>query len=82
MFKPGSVEIIGSGQLLMRLTDDGGIEINSDKKISMTAVEDIEITGGAKILIQGDEGIELVQASASMKIEDQVTMNGGRVNIE
>lgn len=82
VFKPGSVEIIGSGQLLMRLTDDGGIEINSDKKISMTAVEDIEITGGAKILIQGDEGIELVQASASMKIEDQVTMNGGRVNIE
>lgn len=82
VFKPGSVEIIGSGQLLMRLTDDGGIEINSDKKISLTAAEDIEITGGAKILIQGEAGIEMIQANASLKIEDDVTMNGGKVNVE
>ncbi|WP_334073513.1 MULTISPECIES: phage baseplate assembly protein V [Paenibacillus] len=82
VFKPGAVEIIGSGQLLMRLTDDGGIEINSDKKISLNAQEDIEIIGGAKIVLQGEAGIELNQANASMKIEDQVTMSGGRVNIE
>ncbi|GIO31566.1 MULTISPECIES: contractile injection system protein, VgrG/Pvc8 family [Paenibacillus] len=82
VFKPGSVEIIGGGQLLMKLTDDGGIEINSDKKISLSAMEDIEITGGAKIMIQGDTGVELVQGGASMRIEDEVTMSGGRVNIE
>ncbi|MGG3284432.1 contractile injection system protein, VgrG/Pvc8 family [Paenibacillus solani] len=82
IFKPGSIEIIASGQLLMKLTDDGGIEINSDKKISLNAEEDIEITGGAKILLQGESGIEIVQANATMKIEDEVTLSGGRVNIE
>ncbi|RRJ63176.1 phage tail protein [Paenibacillus oralis] len=82
VFKPGAVEIIGGGQLLMRLTDEGGIEINSDKKISLTAMEDIEITGGAKILIQGESGIEFIQGNTSLKVEDEVTFTGGRVNIK
>ncbi|WP_308167970.1 hypothetical protein [Clostridium estertheticum] len=40
VMKPGAVEIIGNGNLLMRLTDDGGIEINSDKKIVLDAKEE------------------------------------------
>ncbi|WP_068777098.1 phage baseplate assembly protein V [Paenibacillus sp. FJAT-26967] len=82
VFKPGSVEIIGGGNLLMRLTDDGGIEINSHKKIAISAAEDIEITGGAKVIIQGDEGIDLVQAAARLIIQDEVKITGGKVNIE
>ncbi|CAH1202484.1 hypothetical protein PAECIP111893_01804 [Paenibacillus plantiphilus] len=82
VFQPGSVEIIGSGKLLMRLTDDGGIEINSDKKIMLNAEDDIEITGGAKVLIQGSEGIDLQQAGASLQIADQVTIGGSKVNIK
>lgn len=31
--KFGVVEIIGNGNLFMRLIDDGGIEVKSDKKI-------------------------------------------------
>ncbi len=31
--KLGSVETTGNGNLFMRLTDDGGIEVKSDKKI-------------------------------------------------
>ena len=82
VFKPGAVEIVGGGGLLLRLTDDGGIELNSDKKISLMAQEDIEIVGGAKIVLQGESGIELTQAGASLKIEDEVTLRGGRVNME
>ncbi|OPH46695.1 phage tail protein [Paenibacillus ferrarius] len=81
VFKPGSVEIIGSGKLLMKLTDDGGIEINSDKKIMLSAEDDIEITGGAKVVIQGEQGVDLKQADASLAITDQVTISGGKVNI-
>ncbi|OXM85378.1 contractile injection system protein, VgrG/Pvc8 family [Paenibacillus rigui] len=81
VFQPGSVEIIGSGKLLMRLTDEGGIEINSDKKIVLSAEDDIEITGGAKVLIQGEEGVNLKQANASLDINEEVTISGGKVNI-
>ncbi|MFB6367943.1 hypothetical protein ACFCP7_28825, partial [Paenibacillus elgii] len=58
--------------------DNGGIEINSDKKIVLTAKDDIEITGGARILLQGDAGIDLKQADANLNIADHVTLSGGK----
>ena len=79
---PGSVEIIGNGNLLMRLTDDGGIEVNSDKSIVMSAGGDVQISGGGKVTIQGDAGINLTQAGANMTIQDDVIMSGGKVNIQ
>ncbi|WP_027624794.1 contractile injection system protein, VgrG/Pvc8 family [Clostridium lundense] len=82
VMKPGAVEIIGNGNLLMRLTDDGGIEVKSDKKIVLDAKEDIEITGGGKVSIQGSSGVNLTQAGANVKIQDNVTMSGGKVKIE
>ena len=82
VMKDGAVEIIGNGNLLMRLTDDGGIEVQSNKKIILDAKEEIEITGGTTISMQGKEGIDLTQATANMQIKDNVTMTGGKVNIE
>ncbi|MBC2580544.1 phage baseplate assembly protein V [Clostridium sp. DJ247] len=82
VFQPGAVEIVGNGQTLMRLTDDGGIEINSDKKITLSASDDIEINGGGKVLIQGGAGIDLKQAGTSLNIKDDVTLSGGKVNIQ
>ncbi|WP_174703749.1 phage baseplate assembly protein V [Paenibacillus bovis] len=82
VFKPGAVEIIANGQLLIRLTDEGGIEINSNKKIIMTAEEDIQITGKTKITIEGQEGVDFIQAGATVNIKDDVKLSGGKVNIE
>lgn len=82
VMSPGSVEIIGNGNLLMRLTDDGGIEVNSDKSIVLDAGGDINISGGGKVTITGDAGISLTQAGANMTIQDDVTMSGGKVNIQ
>ncbi len=82
VFRPGAVEIIANGELLMRMTDDGGIEINSNKKIIMTADEDIEITGKTKIMIEGKEGVDFVQGGATVNIKDDVRLTGGKVNIE
>jgi len=82
IMSPGSVEIIGNGNLLMRLNDDSGIEINSDKSITMNAGGDVSISGGGKVTIQGDAGINLTQAGANMVIQDDVTMSGGKVNIQ
>ncbi len=82
VMSPGSVEIIGNGNLLMRLTDDGGIEVNSDKSIVLDAGGDINISGGGKVTIIGDAGISLTQAGANMTIQDDVTMSGGKVNIQ
>ncbi|NFI04074.1 phage tail protein [Clostridium botulinum] len=82
VMSPGAVEIIGNGNLLMRLTDDGGIEVNSNKSIVMSAGGDVSISGGGKVTIQGDAGINLTQAGANMIIQDDVVMSGGKVNIQ
>lgn len=82
VFKPGAIEIIGNGKMLIRLTDDGGIEINSNKKISISAEDDIEINGGTKVVIQGDLGVDLKQANATLSILEDVTISGAKVNIE
>lgn len=82
IFQPGAIEIIGNGQLLMRLTDDGGIEIKSDKKIIMTAQEDIEISGGEKVIIHGEAGVDMKQADATLSIIDNVTLTGAKVHIK
>lgn len=82
VMKPGAVEIIGNGNLLMRLTDDGGIEVKSNKKIILDAKQDIEITGGGKVSIQGSTGVALTQGAANINIKDDVTMSGGKVKIE
>lgn len=82
VMKPGAVEIIGGGNLLMRLTDDGGIEVCSDKKIILDAQDDIEINGKSKVIIQGDTGINLTQAGANMDIQDNVTMGGSKVKVQ
>ena len=82
VMSPGSVEIIGNGNLLMRMTDDGGIEVNSNKKIILDAKGDIEINSGAKIQIKGHRGINLTQGEASMIIRDDITMSGGKVNVQ
>ena len=82
VMKEGAVEIVGNGDLLMRLTDDGGIEIKSNKKIVLDAKEEIEINGGTSIMIIGEESVDLKQGNAELKIQDDVTLTGGKVNIE
>ena len=68
--------------MMVKMTDDGGIEIISDKKIILDAQDDIEINGKAKVLIKGESGVDLTQNSANLSIKDDVTMSGGKVKIE
>lgn len=82
VMEPGAVNIIGSSGMMVKMTDDGGIEIISDKKIILDAKDDIEINGKAKVLIKGESGVDLTQNSANLSIKDDVTMSGGKVKIE
>lgn len=82
VMEPGAVNIIGGSGMMVKMTDGGGIEIISDKKIILDAQDDIEINGKAKISIKGESGVDLTQNSANLSINDDVTMSGGKVKIE
>lgn len=82
VMEPGAVSLIGGGGNLVKMTDDGGIQIVSGNKIVLDAQDDIEIKGKAKVSINGDSGVDLTQNSVKLSINDDVTMSGGKVKIE
>lgn len=79
---PGGIEIIANGKTLLRLTDDGGIEINSDKKIILEAKEDILISSGEKLIISGDKEVNLEQGQTKLNIKENISLEGKQVNIK
>jgi hypothetical protein len=81
-FTPGGIEIISGKGLRVRLTDAGGVEMNSPKSISVTAGGGINITSGDHIRISGDAGVKLIQSGAALTLEDAISMNGGKVLIQ
>lgn len=82
IMRPGAVEIIANGQLFMKLTDEKGIEIVSDKKIMLDAKEDVVISGKT-ISVSGKDSVVLAQGqAASVKIENDVTMYGSKIKTQ
>ncbi|MEJ8553235.1 phage baseplate assembly protein V [Tepidibacter sp. Z1-5] len=82
VFKPGAVEIVANGNLLIKLLDDGGIVINSDKKITLSAQDDINILSGSNISIKGSSGVNLKQGSSNINIADKIDISGSKVNVK
>lgn len=80
---PGGIQIISNGNLLMSLTDAGGVSIKSDKKIVLEAEKDIEITSKtSKVLVNGQQEISLKQASSEINIQSDIKITGNKVKIQ
>jgi uncharacterized protein (DUF2345 family) len=75
--------VIANGNLLMTLTDEGGVSIKSDKKITLEAEEDIEITSKtSKVLVTGQNEISLSQGSSEINIQNDIHIKGNKVKIQ
>lgn len=80
---PSGINIIANDQLLMTLTDDGGVSIKSDKKIIFKAEQDIEIKSTtSKVIVAGKEEISLKQASSEINIQKDILIKGNKVKIQ
>lgn len=83
IFNPGGIEIIANDQLLMTLTDDGGVNIKSDKKITLEAEEDIEITSKtSKITVSGMEEVSIQQGAGEINLKQDIFLRGAKVNVQ
>lgn len=79
IMRPGAIDIIAGGNT-MSLNDSGGIQVNSDKQISMSG-SSINISGGS-VAINGSGGVTLSQSGASIVIKNDVVMSGGKINTQ
>jgi uncharacterized protein (DUF2345 family) len=67
----------------MTLTDDGGVNIKSDKKISLEAEEDIEITSNtSKITLSGAKEVSIQQGAGEINIKQDIYLRGAKVNVQ
>jgi hypothetical protein len=80
LLTPDAVEI-RSAAGTVRLYDDGGLEIESAKNVSVRAKGNINVSGGGKIRVSGSE-IEFSQGAGVFAMgEDNVTMDGQEVKV-
>ncbi|MBU2700781.1 hypothetical protein Ga0466249_001886 [Sporomusaceae bacterium BoRhaA] len=83
LLTPGGIQVIANDNLLMTLTDDGGVSIKSDKKIILEAEKDIEITSKtSKVLVTGQEEVSLKQGSSEINIQEDINIKGNKVKIQ
>ncbi|MDR2132737.1 MAG: phage baseplate assembly protein V [Clostridiales Family XIII bacterium] len=81
-FTPGGIELSAGKNLHVRLMNDGGVTMNSPKRISVRAGGNIDITSGDQINISGEKGVNLKQADASLSVTDDVLMTGEKILIQ
>ena len=79
LLKPGEIDIFSGGNSMI-LNDEKGIIIDTDKNITMTG-EKIKINGD-EVTIIGKNGVKLIQASASIDIDNDITMDGFKINAQ
>jgi len=80
---PGGIQIIANGNLLMTLTDEGGVSIKSDKSIKLEAEKEIEITSLTdKVIVVGSEEVNLSQGGSTISIMKDITVSGQKVKMQ
>lgn len=82
VFNPDGIDIMANEKVLISLTDEGGIIINSDKKIIMEAQESIEINSEEKLIVKGKDEVAFRQGENEISIKDGITLKGKQVNME
>lgn len=80
---PGGIQIISNGNLLMTLTDEGGVAIKSDKNIKLQAKKNIEIVSTtSKVTVLGQDEVNLSQGGGQISIKDAIVISGQKVKMQ
>ena len=82
MFKENELFISNGHGSYIRLLDDSGIEIVTDKKLKIDAIEDIVIHSEEKIIASAPQNIIFEQGSSKIEVNNDITFTGGEVKIE
>lgn len=83
LLTPGLIRVTCNEQTYIEISDEEGIKIISDKPIVIQSKDSIEMasTEGA-VTVMAKESIELAQQGTSIKIEDEIHLNGAKVHME
>jgi hypothetical protein len=79
---PGGIQIIANGNMVMTLSDNGGLIVHSNKKIIFEAADDIEIKSKSNVFVHGYEGVHIEQGPARMNMKDDISLSANQIKMQ
>lgn len=80
---PTSIVITNNDGMTIKLDDQEGITINSNKKICIESEDELSMKSqSAKMLLEAKEAIELIQGNAKISMKDEVTIEGAKFKVQ
>lgn len=80
---PTSIVITNNDGLTLKLEDQEGITISSNKKVCIESEDELSIQSrNAKMRMEAKEAIELIQGSAKLTMKDEVTIEGAKFKVQ
>ncbi len=83
LFTPESLELTNNQGMSVRIIDGEGIQLISDKDISITAGGSMTISSqDASLIIAGTESVDIRQGGAGLHMDDEIIFTGGKFRIQ
>lgn len=83
LFTPDSLELTNNQGMRIRIQDGEGIQVVSDKDISIIAGGNMTISSGeASLSIAGTESVDIRQGGAGLHMDQDILFTGGKFRIQ
>lgn len=83
LFTPDSLELTNNQGMKIRIQDGEGIQVVSDKDISIIAGGNMTISSGeASLSIAGTESVDIRQGGAGLHMDQDILFTGGKFRIQ
>ena len=83
LFTPDTIIMTNNQGMMVELSDKEGINIVSDKDITIEAADNLTIASStASLLVAAEEKVQVKQGSTTMTLKDDITFTGGEFRIQ
>lgn len=83
LFTPESLELTNNQGMAVRIVDGEGIQITSDKDISIIAGGNMTISSqNDALIVAGTESVDIRQGGAGLHIDENIVFSGGKFRIQ
>nr|WP_225445684.1 phage baseplate assembly protein V [Paenibacillus arenosi] len=71
-----------AGSIFIRMTDDGGIVVKSDKPLTITSKKNMSLDATKKLVISAQEGVEMTCDTSSIILDGQTDIQASVIKVE
>lgn len=83
LFTPDSLVLTNNQGMSVKIIDGEGIQLISDKDITIAAGGDMTISSqAASLIVAGTESVDIIQAGSGLHIDENIVFTGGKFRIQ